>query len=118
MSIISFEERNKNAEIIINNLKGLKKIDCPYIYKNKVKILDNIYLTKKINENDKEAIYEAIIEIKDKKYKVACNLGSSSKTSYLNFPNMNECIHFPILYTELYCYIYNFVKNEKETNIK
>ena len=119
MSIISFEKRNKNAEIIMNNFKGLKKIDCPYIYKNKVKILDNIYLTKKISENNKkEEIYEALIKIKNKIYKVACSLGPSSKPVYFYFPNINDCIHFPICYAELFCSFYQFVKNEKETNIK
>jgi len=121
MPIISFKERTKNAEILMNNFKDLNKINCPYIYKNKVKILNNIYLTKKIsddNNNNNEEIYEAIIKINNNKYKVACSLGSTSKPLYFYFPNMNICIHFPIFYAELKCNLFNFVKNEKETNIK
>ena len=118
MSIISFKQRIKNVEILMDNFKGLKKIDCPYIYKNKVKILNNIYLTKKISNSDNEEIYEAIIKINNNKYKVACSLGPSSKPLYFYFPNINKCVHFPICYAELYCNFYFIVKNEKETNIK
>ncbi len=118
MSIISFREITKNAEILMDNFKDFKKIDCPYIYKNKVKILNNIYLTKKISNNDNEEIYEAVVKINNNKYKVACSLGPSSKPLYFNFPNMNKCVHFPICYGELYCSFYFIVKNEKETNIK
>ena len=118
MSIISFKQRTKNAEILMDNFKDFKKIDCPYIYKNKVKILNNIYLTKKISNSDNEEIYEAIIKINNNKYKVACSLGPSSKPLYFYFPNINKCVHFPICYAELYCNFYFIVKNEKETNIK
>jgi len=106
------DEREKNNLIIQNYFKTNKKIEnCPYNEKNKIKINDDIYLTKKIYEDDNCETYIGIIKINNKNYKISCQFGYCSYSNYITnqllLKLQGKNIHFPVYYGYNTCYYMN-----------
>jgi len=100
------DEREEKNLIIRNYFKvNSNNRACPYYKNNKIKINDDIYLTKKLsgNDNDKYEIYTAIIKINNKNYKMACRLGFNSNVEQVP---QGKSIHFPVYYGYKVCYYY------------